>query len=441
MENKTGEDANHENADSFQECTHSLRIDSLCAMCGREVSYDSKQLLPALHNSDKLLQTAEMAKIAQKKINKRLKSEKKMILILDLDQTILHTTHEECDCDFVFRMQNVSLYVKFRPHLQYFLEEAIKIFEIHIYTMGTREYARRICDFIDPEGVYFGKRIVSRSENFRELTKSIGRITCISKNVVILDDRLDVWNYSKNLIPIRPFWYHDKIDINDPNSRKSSYVEEPVVNRDEPKDEIARKLDINDKEDDIARISNVTSTSQDQQVVSGDNSAVNNSAVNISLANSTVSNCISHRIKSKCIMDDPSTAKRIKLFNPLESLKDRELLRVLKIMKKVHKKFFKTNKHVRKLLRIKEMRKMRIAASSRFFLLVAFTGAKLDFRNPLCVIENEEAASRLKALNITGEWLVECAYRKCMVEYDHFVISDYRAVDEYQKDLEEEFFN
>jgi len=423
MENKTREDATHENADSFQECTHSLRIDSLCAMCGREVSYDSKQLLPALHNSDKLLQTAEMAKIAQKKINKRLKSEKKMILILDLDQTILHTTHEECDCDFVFRMQNVSLYVKFRPHLQYFLEEAIKIFEIHIYTMGTREYARRICDFIDPEGIYFGKRIVSRSENFRELTKSIGRITCISRNVVILDDRLDVWNYSRNLIPIRPFWYHDKIDINDPNSRKSSDAEESMVNRDESKNEFAGP-------------SSAIPTSQDQQVVSDDNSAVNNS-----ITNDSVSNCISHRTKSKCTMDDPSTAKRIKLFNPLESLEDKELLRVLKIMKRVHKKFFKTNKHVRKILRIKEMRKMRIAASSRFFLLIAFTGAKLDFRNPLCVIENEDAASRLKALNITGEWLVECAYRKCMVDYGHFVISDYRVVDDYQKDLEEEFFN
>jgi hypothetical protein len=145
--------------------------------------------------------------------------------------------------------------------------------------------------------------------------------------------------------------------------------------------------------------------------------------------------------KSRCTMDDPSTVKRIKVFNPLESLEDKELLRVLKIMKKVHRRFFKTNDHVRKILRIKKMRNIRIAASSKFFLLIAFTCAKLDFINLLYVIENEEAASRLKALNLAGEWLVECAYQKCIVGFEHFIISDCRAIDEYQKDLEEEFFN
>lgn len=83
------------NQNSSQECSHELRIDTLCAMCGKEVGHDNKQLLPAVHSSDKLLQTVDSAKILQRKINKSLNLERKMILILDIDQTILHTTYEK----------------------------------------------------------------------------------------------------------------------------------------------------------------------------------------------------------------------------------------------------------------------------------------------------------------------------------------------------------
>ena len=39
------------------------------------------------------------------------------------------------------------------------------LYEMHVYTMGTRSYAEAICNVVDPEGKFFGGRIISRDEN------------------------------------------------------------------------------------------------------------------------------------------------------------------------------------------------------------------------------------------------------------------------------------
>jgi TFIIF-interacting CTD phosphatase-like protein len=51
-----------------------------------------------------------------------------------------------------------------RPHLREFLEEVSKLYELHIYTNGTKEYANVIAKVIDPRHLYFHERIVSRNE-------------------------------------------------------------------------------------------------------------------------------------------------------------------------------------------------------------------------------------------------------------------------------------
>jgi RNA polymerase II subunit A-like phosphatase len=43
-----------------------------------------------------------------------------------------------------------------------------KIYEMHVYTMGTRSYANAICKIIDPEAKIFGGRILSRDESGSE---------------------------------------------------------------------------------------------------------------------------------------------------------------------------------------------------------------------------------------------------------------------------------
>ena len=46
-----------------------------------------------------------------------------------------------------------------------FLNEVRKIYELHIYTMGTRNYALAVANIIDPDEKIFGDRLITRDEN------------------------------------------------------------------------------------------------------------------------------------------------------------------------------------------------------------------------------------------------------------------------------------
>lgn len=403
---------------AVEECTHALRVGSLCALCGKELVHD-EHLVPALHSSDKLFLTAEAAEARQRKSNRALRNNRKMILILDLDQTILHTTVEECNCDFKFTTEALSFYVKLRPHLQKFLRAASKLFEMHIYTMGTREYAKAICEHIDPDGRYFGSRIVTRSENFNELKKSIGRITCISKNVIILDDRADVWEYSGNLVLIRPFWYHDKIDINDPSAVSPS----------------------SGMGDGLGNAMCEQAAEECSSCNTGDLEEAMLILCNNNLEETYKELALCREAGAKCSLRGLPAAKRVKLGGDTEALQDDDLLRVLRIIKSVHKKFFETGRHVRKLLRLKFFKKIRIATHPGYYSLVQFSGAVLSFDSPAYVVEDEELARKFRAQNIRAQWLNECIYQRKLVDVESYVISDHRVVDDYQRELEDEFFN
>jgi RNA polymerase II subunit A-like phosphatase len=97
-------------------------------------------------------------------------------------------------------------YVKPRPGLQDFLTYLSKRYEMYVYTMGTRSYAESVCRLVDPQGIYFGARILSRDENGSLLQKSLKKLFPMDTSmVVIIDDRADVWRWSPNLIKVVPF--------------------------------------------------------------------------------------------------------------------------------------------------------------------------------------------------------------------------------------------
>lgn len=52
-----------------------------------------------------------------------------------------------------------------RPGLNQFLKEVEELYELHIYTMGTRDYAEAVAKEIDPSGSFFKERILSRDES------------------------------------------------------------------------------------------------------------------------------------------------------------------------------------------------------------------------------------------------------------------------------------
>ena len=52
-----------------------------------------------------------------------------------------------------------------RPGLHEFLSSVATKYEMHVYTMGTRAYAEEVCAAIDPDGKFFGGRLLSRDES------------------------------------------------------------------------------------------------------------------------------------------------------------------------------------------------------------------------------------------------------------------------------------
>lgn len=104
-----------------------------------------------------------------------------------------------------------------------------RLFEMHIYTMGTREYATNIMRLVDPDGRFFGDRIIAREEDEIANFKSLKRIFPVNDStVVIIDDRVDVWANCLNLLQVKPYcFFQGESDINDPITKilKENYQE------------------------------------------------------------------------------------------------------------------------------------------------------------------------------------------------------------------------
>ena len=114
-------------------------------------------------------------------------------------------------------MRGCWYYIKLRPGLKDFLDKVSQIFELHIYTMGTRAYAQNIAKIVDPDRRIFGDRILSRDESGSLTVKNLQRLFPVdTKMVVIIDDRGDVWHWSDNLVKVTPYDFF--VGIGDINS-------------------------------------------------------------------------------------------------------------------------------------------------------------------------------------------------------------------------------
>lgn len=101
-----------------------------------------------------------------------------------------------------------------------FLNSVSSLFELHIFTMGSRMYAHTIAGMLDPGGKLFAHRIRSRDECFNPFSKSrdLRALFPSGDNMVcLIDDREDVWNFAANLICVKPYQFFKGVgDINAP---------------------------------------------------------------------------------------------------------------------------------------------------------------------------------------------------------------------------------
>ena len=146
----------------LEKCNHDTIYISLCTKCGYKITKNDEKDIKSygFMKNDFLITEEKALTIEKAKIDDYLNS-KKLILLLDLDNTILHC------CSFPIKAfkqeemkflnekyklyisnipikndlyRNDSILIKFRPYLLTFLKNIKSKYEIFVYTQGTKEY-------------------------------------------------------------------------------------------------------------------------------------------------------------------------------------------------------------------------------------------------------------------------------------------------------------
>ncbi|EEF50102.1 RNA polymerase II ctd phosphatase, putative [Ricinus communis] len=166
---------------------------------------------------------------------KKLFSARKLCLVLDLDHTLLNSAKfvevdpvhdeilrkkEEQDREkahrHLFRFPHMGMWTKLRPGIWNFLEKASKLYELHLYTMGNKLYATEMAKVLDPTGVLFNGRVISRGDDGEPFdgderipkSKDLEGVLGMESGVVIMDDSVRVWPHNKlNLIVVERYIY------------------------------------------------------------------------------------------------------------------------------------------------------------------------------------------------------------------------------------------
>ena len=196
-------------------CTHPAIFKNLCVSCGKNIKnisfetgninsensgWTNKITFKGGHTLE--LSKTEASQVQNYKAN-ALRNSKKLALILDLDNTLIHASSSlpnlsAHDIHYIELQSNSTIlpyWIKLRPNIHIFLKEIHQLYQLFIYTHGTRDYAQKIANILDPENKYFGQRILSRTD-VPELgsSKSLHRLFLDDMSMaVIMDDRQDVW--------------------------------------------------------------------------------------------------------------------------------------------------------------------------------------------------------------------------------------------------------
>ncbi|XP_077983386.1 RNA polymerase II subunit A C-terminal domain phosphatase-like [Glandiceps talaboti] len=238
----------------FEGCTHPTVMKDMCAECGADLRAIEGQpgerieatsaSVSMIHNIPELQVSHEEAVKLAKADEQRLLKNRKLVCIVDLDQTIIHTTMDNVPQNMKdvhhFQLwagpQYPWFHTRLRPKCKEFLEKIAKLYELHIFTFGARLYAHTIAECIDPERKLFSYRIVSRDECFDSNSKTANLksiFPCGDNMVCIIDDREDVWNYAPNMIHVKPYHYFEGTgDINSPPGLPKKYGEQTDTDND-----------------------------------------------------------------------------------------------------------------------------------------------------------------------------------------------------------------
>ncbi|KAI3854549.1 hypothetical protein MKW92_042081 [Papaver armeniacum] len=192
-------------------CAHPSVIKGMCVKCAQVVDDDDISAVPIGYiHKDLRVASQELARLRKKDLN-TLFQKKKLILVLDLDHTLLNSTHfqhispdeqylnNQIDSLNLFRLDQIQMD---------FLKQASSLFELYIYTMGEQRYAMEMARLLDPDNAYFNSRVISQADCTKKHQKGLDVVLGSESAVVVLDDTEHVWQQHKeNLILMDRYHY------------------------------------------------------------------------------------------------------------------------------------------------------------------------------------------------------------------------------------------
>lgn len=157
---------------------------------------------------------------------KQLLKEGKLILFVDLDETLVHTSEytshkaamlavaqSKQDTRYI-RLRGLSNQYQFfateiRPWARRFLQDLSPLYKMYVTTFGTRKYAKEIRRILDPEKEILQRPIFTREYFGKDGTKDkvIEEFFTPHNNLpfIAIDDRSDVWKAKHNVFCVQPY--------------------------------------------------------------------------------------------------------------------------------------------------------------------------------------------------------------------------------------------
>ncbi|XVF87264.1 hypothetical protein PTKIN_Ptkin18bG0105100 [Pterospermum kingtungense] len=142
-----------------------------------------------------------------------LVSDKKGTIVLDLDETLVHSTLDPPPPRYDFTVSRkihrvtINFYVSKRPGVDEFLEMISKKYEVVVFTAGHKEYASKVLDTLDPKGFISHRFYRDSCKRVRgKLVKDLSKMGRDLRKIVIVDDNPKSFALQpENGIPIKPF--------------------------------------------------------------------------------------------------------------------------------------------------------------------------------------------------------------------------------------------
>lgn len=237
-------------------------LHGLCVECGDVVSEKTKRVNldwigQALGFTGSVHASKEFAVEMYRVDNRSLQQTGKLRLVLDLDETLIHSTRiknntiedDEMDIDFQedgcflpsygstfhnkkedytvykedgcihFSLEGKEFKLVFRPHVFQFLHEVQKYFDVYIYSNGTRNYVYRILNIIRDQLQLMNLElnisgVLGRDPRKKRSPKMLHKMLCSRSRTIVIDDQPRAWHTSdlENILRISPFFDNDGDD-------------------------------------------------------------------------------------------------------------------------------------------------------------------------------------------------------------------------------------